>query len=300
MRSGIKSLTKVRPIVGKPIRMMLAQRIHDLGEVPAHISGPLHVEYKYDGERIQAHMHQGSVVLYSRRLEDITDQFPDVATAVRAALRANDAIVEGEVVAVSPRSGKMRDFQTLMQRRRKYDVEAYARKIPVTFFVFDLLYENGRSFLNEPLAIRKQALERSLAIKQGIAIATYIVTDDRQKIDRFFNQAIAQAAEGVVIKDAASHYEAGKRGWHWIKFKEEYRKGLADAFDLVVVGAIYGRGARAGSYGSLLVAAFDPGRNKFCSLTKVGTGFTDEELRRLPGKLRQYRRPTSIGWWNPG
>jgi DNA ligase-1 len=290
VRSGVESLRRVRPLVGKPIRMMLVQRIRNLAEVPAHLHGPLYVEYKYDGERVQAHLGKDGVVLFSRRLEDITHQFPDVARAVRAAFRGKEAIVEGEAVAINPKSGKLRDFQTLMQRRRKYHVEEYRREIPVKYFVFDVLYVNDESLLNEPLSQRKAVLARRLKEGKAIAAAKHIVTEDQQKIEHFFTEAVGWGAEGVVIKDTGSHYEPGKRGWHWVKYKKEYRAGLADTFDLVVVGAMYGRGARAGTYGSLLLAAFDPETNKFCSLTKVGTGLTDAELKRLPRKLTPYRR----------
>jgi DNA ligase-1 len=122
--SGLNELKTAQPLIGKPIRMMLVQRIRDLAEASAHIRGALFVEYKYDGERAQAHVSKGRVVLYSRRLEDITEQFPDVVKAVGAALGGTEAIVEGEMVAINARSGKLGDFQTLMRRRRKYQVEA--------------------------------------------------------------------------------------------------------------------------------------------------------------------------------
>jgi DNA ligase 1 len=293
VRSGVESLKRARPVVGKPVRMMLVQRIRDLADVAGHIRGPVHVEYKYDGERVQAHVKKdGTVVLFSRRLEEITREYPDVAEAARTALRVREAIVEGEVVAVDPRSGKLRDFQTLMQRRRKYEVEAYSRSIPVKYFVFDILLLEGESLLNRPLSERKEILSRYLAGGERIAIATYTILEarDRDQIEGFFSRAVAWGAEGVVIKDANSRYEAGKRGWHWVKYKKEYREGLADTFDLVVVGAVHGKGSRAGSYGSLLLAAFDPTTNRYESFTKVGAGFKAEDLDRLPGILRPYRR----------
>lgn len=289
-RSGIDNLRRVKPQLCKPIRMMLVQRIRDLAEVPEHIHGPLYVEYKYDGERVQAHLTERDVTLFSRRLEDITHQFPDVAQAVRAAFRGRKGIVEGEAVAVDPKTGKLRDFQTLMRRRRKYGVDEYLQKIPVKYFVFDVLALNGQSLIDKPLSERKAVLARCLKQGRHVAAAKYVITQEPQEIERFFGEAITGGAEGIVIKDAASRYEAGKRGWRWVKYKKEYRSGLADTFDLVVVGAVYGRGARAGTYGSLLLAAFDPDTNKFYSLTKVGTGLTNAQLRALPRKLARYRR----------
>ena len=117
--------------------------------------------------------------------------------------------------------------------------------------------------------------------------------------EKFFHEAIGQGAEGVVIKDAASPYQAGHRGWHWIKFKKEYEKELADTFDVVIIGALYGKGARAGTFGSVLVAAFDPTTNKYYSFTKVGAGLTEELLRRLPPLLKPYRFLPNTGSWTP-
>ena len=117
--------------------------------------------------------------------------------------------------------------------------------------------------------------------------------------EKFFHEAIGQGAEGVVIKDAASPYQAGHRGRHWIKFKKEYEKELADTFDVVIIGALYGKGARAGTFGSVLVAAFDPTTNKYYSFTKVGAGLTEELLRRLPPLLKPYRFLPNTGSWTP-
>jgi DNA ligase-1 len=292
LRSGVETLRRVRPVVGKPVRMMLAQRAKDLAEIPDHIPGLVHVEYKYDGERVQAHVPKGGdIVLYSRRQENITHQYPEVVQALRTSLRGKAAILEGEVVAIEPSTGKLKDFQTLMQRRRKYDVESYAVKVPVKYFLFDLLHLDGRSLLGDPLARRKQTLGRCMRAGERVALASFIATQDVEEMERFFAEAIGQGAEGVVIKDAQSPYEAGTRGWRWVKYKREYRKELADTFDLIVVGGMHGRGIRTGTFGSLLVAAFNPQTNKYESFTKVGTGFSDAELARLPKLLRPYRLP---------
>jgi len=293
LRSGVKALRRVRPVVFKPVRMMLAQRVKDLAEIAKHISGLVHVEYKYDGERVQAHVpRSGDIVLYSRRQENITYQYPEVVQALRTSFRGKAAILEGEVVAVEPNTGKLKDFQTLMQRRRKCDVASYAIKVPVKYVLFDLLHLDGRSLLGDPLASRKEALGRCVRVHERVALVSFIATQDIGEIESFFAEAIGQGAEGVVIKDAQSPYEAGTRGWRWIKYKREYRKELADTFDLVVVGGMHGRGMRAGTFGSLLVAAFNPQTNRYESFTKVGAGFSDAELARLPMLLRPYRLPT--------
>jgi DNA ligase-1 len=199
-------------------------------------------------------------------------------------------MVEGEVVAVDPETGKLLDFQALLPRRRKHKVEDFVRKVPVTYFLFDLLYLNGRSLLQEPLAKRKEILAGIVKQQDRVVLAKYIETQDPDEAESFFAEAVERGAEGVIIKDSQGVYGAGTRGWHWIKYKKDYKEGLADTFDVVVVGGLHGKGRRAGTYGSLLVAAFDPETNKYYSFTKVGSGFSDEELKRLPKRLLPYKR----------
>ncbi len=292
VQKGVEALQEVQPIVGIPIRMMLAQRVEDLEEVKKHIPGKVFVEYKYDGERIQAHVpKQGDITLYSRRHEKITHQFPDIIAAIQQAFPGKEAIIEGEVVSIDPQSGKLQDFQVLMTRRRKHKVEEYMEKVPVKYFLFDILYFNGKSLLKTPLSQRKEILARYFSNKNGLALAESILTEEVEDMENFFAEAMEQGGEGVVLKDASSFYEAGIRGWKWIKFKKEYKRELADTFDLVVVGGIYGTGRRAGTYGSLLVAAFDPETNKYYSFTKVGAGFTDRDLAALPQMFARYQLP---------
>lgn len=288
-RSGLAGLKRVSPIAGIPVRMMLAARVHDLDEVPRHMPGKKFVEYKYDGERLQIHRdRRGDVQAFSRRLEPITHQYPEIIDALRTSAFPNSSIIEGEVVAFDATAGRLLPFQTLMQRRRKHDVTAYISKVPIALFVFDLLLLNKRNLLDRPLSARRALLQKCVNPSRRIRLSKYVVTSDMAAVASYFREALAYGAEGVVIKAADGAYQAGKRGWLWIKFKREYQKQLADTFDLVVVGAIRGKGARAGSYGSLLLASFDPAANKYYSLTKVGAGFSAALLRSLPRLLGPY------------
>lgn len=292
LRGGIQALSRVSPKPGIPIRMMLATRVEDLDEAPLHLKGDLFVEYKYDGERVQIHKNaRGELRVFSRRLEDITHQYPEVLACIRKQLKARSAIIEGEVVAIDRKSGRLLPFQVVMQRKRKLKIERYQKEVPVALFSFDILYLNGKSLLKRPLSERKRLLAQHLAAGAAVSIGEFILTDEITAAEGYFHKAIARGAEGVVIKGASSPYQAGHRGWYWIKFKKEYAKELADTFDLVVVGALHGKGSRAGSYGSLLAAAFDPKTNKYYSLTKVGAGITDALLRSLPKTLRPYAIP---------
>ncbi len=287
---GIKKISEIEPKVGAPIRMILANRIEELDEVKEHISGEVSVEDKYDGERIQAHIKKiGEIILFSRRQENITHQYPDVIAGLKKSFSGKEAIIEGEVVPYDEKKDRLLPFQVLMSRRRKHLVEEYVKKIPVRYFLFDLLYLDGKNFLKKSLKERKAALEKSFRRIKPIEFGRYTITDDLSETESYFVDSIKRGTEGVMIKDAAGIYQAGTRGWLWIKFKKEYRQALADTFDLVVVGGLYGAGRRAKTYGSLLAAAFDPKENRYYSFTKVGTGFTDETLAKLPRMFDKYK-----------
>lgn len=305
---GIKKISEIKPKVGVPIRVMLSNRINELKEIKDHIIGLVSVEDKYDGERIQAHIINRSglarraaridadkekkeVVLFSRRQENITNQYPDIIEGLKKSFLGKEAIIEGEVVAYDEAKEKLLPFQILMSRRRKHNIKEYVEKIPVRFFLFDLLYLDGENFLKKSLEKRKSALENFFQEIKPINFAKYAITktDDLAKIEHCFVNSIKNGAEGIMVKDYSGIYQAGNRGWLWIKFKKEYKKELADTFDLVVVGAIYGAGRRAKTYGSLLVAAYNSEQNKYYSFTKVGTGFTDKNLAQLLKMFDKYK-----------
>ncbi len=287
---GIKGISEVEPRVGVPIRMILANRIEGLEEIKKHIPGSVSIEDKYDGERIQAHIEKDKeIILFSRRQENITHQYPDIIEGLKKVFRGKEAIIEGEVVPYDPEKDKILPFQILMSRRRKHGIEVYRKKIPVRYFLFDLLYVDGKNYLKESLKERRTALEQSFRQIKPISFGRYIVSDNLSEIEVSFSDSIKRGNEGVMIKDYSGIYQAGTRGWLWIKFKKEYREELADTFDLVVVGGLYGAGRRVRTYGSLLVASYDPKTNKYYSFTKVGTGFTDEILSQLPKMLDKYK-----------
>ena len=287
---GIEAIEKIKPKAGWPIVMMAAQRIQDLEELPEHIPGEVLAEYKYDGERVQAHRtKEGEVVLFSRRHENITHQYPEIVKTLKENFPEKELIIEGEAVAVDPKTQKLLPFQTLMRRRRKYEVHLFAKEIPVKFFVFDILLWEGESLLEKPLKERLELLKEKVPEVGVIQNPIRLTTEDLGELEEFFRKAVEEGAEGLMLKNLEGIYRAGARGWLWIKYKKDYTEELSDTFDLVVVGALWGRGKRAGTYGSLLLASFDPETNKFYSFTKVGAGFTDEDLANLRKILDPYR-----------
>ncbi len=286
---GIPGIKKIGVTLGVPIQMMLCQRVKDLTEVPQRMGTPFAIEEKYDGERIQVHKRGDKILLYSRRLENITAQFPDIVTAIKKQVKAKECVIEGEAMPVD-QHGNLLPFQVLMQRRRKYEIEKYVKKIPVCLFVFEILYHDGKSLIHESYAKRYALLQRIMKPSDNIKLALRSVCKDPDCAEEFFNTTVQRGGEGIVIKSLRQDttYQAGVRGWHWAKWKPEYVKGLRDTFDLVVVGSYRGKGRRAGTYGAVLCAAYNDKTDRFETFCKLGSGFNDKELKELPKRFKTH------------
>ncbi len=289
---GLEAVERIGITLFRPIRPMLTQRVSRFDEIFEKIgSDAVAAEEKYDGERIQAHKDGDEVRLFSRRLTDVTDQFPDVADLVRTHVAADSAILDGEAVAYDPETGVYRPFQRLMRRRRKYRIAEFAERIPATYRVFDVLLADGASHISAPYPKRRAFVESVLRPGTFISPADRVVTTDPAVVAAFFTACIERGLEGIVCKATGpdSTYRAGGREWQWIKWKKSYGPDLADTLDLVVVGADAGRGKRAGTYGSILCAAYNREEDLFQTVCKLGTGFTDEDLAALPELLGDAR-----------
>jgi len=290
---GLEGVKNFEISVGEPIRGMLCERLSSPEEILEKLGGKCIAEYKYDGERIQAHKKGDEVTLFSRRLENISSQYPDAIELLKKNVKAEDAILEAECVAIDPDTGEMRPFQELMHRRRKYGIGKAMEEYPVSLFIFDALYVDGEDLTLNPYPIRHRALEETIEASDRVEIAKYIRTDNVEEMEKFFLEAIENGCEGLVCKSIAedSVYQAGARGWLWIKYKRDYKSEMRDTVDLVVVGAFHGRGKRAGIYGALLLAAYNPNNDTFETVTKCGTGFTDENLAKLPKIMKKHVIP---------
>jgi DNA ligase-1 len=293
VEKGMKAIREFEVSIGKPIRPMLAERLSSPQEILEKLGGKCIAEFKYDGERLQAHKQADNVILFSRRLENITEQYPDAVKLFRNHINAQDAIVEAEVVAVDPDTNEMRPFQELMHRRRKYGIKKAVKEYPVALFMFDVLYVSGKDLTLEAYPIRHEHLEEVMEESNRVNVADYLITDDPDELEKFFEKAVESGCEGLICKSLSEDavYQAGARGWLWIKYKRDYKSEMTDTVDLVVVGAFHGRGKRAGTYGALLSAAYDPEEDMFKTVTKCGTGFTDEDLEKLPKMMERYRIP---------
>jgi len=292
-QEGLDGIKKFKITVGKPIRPMLAERLSSAEEILQKIGGKCIAEYKYDGERMQIHKRGDEVLIFSRRLENITSQYPDVVELVKQHVKAGEAILECECVAVDPETGDMLPFQELMHRKRKHDIHKAIEQYPVNVYFFEALYVDGKDLTLEPLEIRRKTLESIIEEGERVKLSKAIITDDPNEIEKFFHEAIEEGCEGLVVKALGKEaiYRAGARGWLWIKLKRSYKSEMMDTVDLVVVGAFHGRGKRSGTYGALLMAAYDKRKDVFQSVCKVGSGFTDEDLQKLPELLEPYKIP---------
>lgn len=289
-KEGLEGVTQVKVTPGIPVRPMLAERLSDPNEILKKAGGRVIAEYKYDGERAQIHKIGEEIQIFSRRLENITEQYPDVVDASKKFLKAKETIVEGEIVAIDPETGEMRPFQELMRRKRKYDIEKTMKEVPVKVFLFDALYFNGEELLDRSQMERKKYLENLVESNEILKLASYIITDNVKELEEFFYKAADEGCEGLVVKSISEDavYQAGARGWLWIKYKREYKSEMSDTVDLVVIGAFKGTGRRTGTYGAILLAAYNDEEDVFESVCKVGTGFTDADLAEIPPKLEKY------------
>jgi len=290
VEKGLEGIKSFQVSVGEPIRPMLAERLSSPEEILEKLGGKCVAEYKYDGERLEAHKRGDDVTLFSRRLENISGQYPDAVKLFRQFVKAKEAILECECVAVDPDTGEMRPFQELMHRRRKYGIDKAIEDYPVSLFMFEALYVDGKDLTLEPYPSRRKILEKTIRESDHVKLADRTITDNAADLEKFFLEAIQNGCEGLMCKSIAkdSVYQAGARGWLWIKYKRDYKSEMKDTVDLVVVGAFHGRGKRAGKYGALLLATYDAEDDTFETVTKCGTGFTDQDLAKLPGMLQKH------------
>ncbi len=288
---GLAGLSTARLKLFRPIRSMLCERLETLEEILQRL-GRSALEYKYDGIRVQAHIGRGEIRLYSRQLEDTTVQFPELVEGLRTAYRGTEGIVEGEAVPVDPNTGEFLPFQEVSRRRgRKYDLDVMMKEYPVTLFLFDCLLDAGEDLTGRPYRERRALLHRVIQENDRVKLAVYRDTDRPAEAEAFFDTALQIGGEGLVAKALESTYEAGARGYQWIKFKREYAAAMSDTVDLVVVGAFAGRGKRAGTYGALLMAAYDKDADVFRTVCKLGSGFDDATLQSLPERFAPHRVP---------
>ena len=278
---GINGVEKFQISIFNPVRPMLADRVKSESEALEKMGEKFAAEYKLDGERVQVHLKNKQVILFSRRLENITKFYPDIVENISKSLKTREAILEAEAVAVNENTGEFLPFQELMHRRRKYNLERAVSEIPITLNFFDVLYFDGKNCLGLSYEERRKNLEEIVIEDKFAKLVPMVTVTSDDQIEDFLENSINSGCEGLMLKSLEGQYRAGMRGSNWLKLKREYRNELGDSLDLVVIGAFFGRGRRTGRYGTLLVATYNDENDTFSSICKVGTGFTDENLDQL-------------------
>jgi len=278
---GLDGIKKFQISLFSPIRPMLADRIKSEEEAIKKMPTEFAAEYKLDGERVQIHKQADKIILFSRRLENITKYYPDIVENIGNSLDVNEGIFEAEIVAINENTGEFLPFQELMHRRRKYKLKEAVLQYPITVNFFDVLYYDKKDCLNLEYSERRKILEQIIHEDNFSKLVPMLFVKNENEIEDFLENSINDGCEGLMLKAPSAPYRAGMRGSNWLKLKREYRNELGDSLDLIVIGAYFGRGRRTGLYGTLLLATYNPEKDNFPSICKVGTGFTDESLDQL-------------------
>jgi len=269
---GVTGLAKIRLTLGKPLRVMLAQRSLDIADAFSRVGKPAMIEYKYDGFRLQLHKHKDDVFLFTRRLENVTEQFPDIVEAVKKHVK-KECILDAEVVGYDPSTKRHTPFQAISQRiRRKYEIGRLTQELPVEVNVFDILMLDGKDVYELPLAERRKLLEQTVPNKPFVLKPSdLLVTDDEVKVEIFYKEALNSGYEGLMFKALESPYKPGSRVGFMVKLKP-----TLDTLDLVITGAEWGEGKRKGWLTSFSVSCQDED-GELREIGKVGTGFKELE-----------------------
>lgn len=278
--------THPKPVFGVPVFPMLAQRLNSPSEMTAKM-GRVGIEPKFDGLRVQIHYENGKYHAFTRNLHDISAMFPELVN-LKKYLKAKSVILDSEGLGIDEETKKVLDFQTIMTRRRKHEISDMAKKIPANFYVFDILYKDGESLMDKNYLERRKILKETVKNDSLLRVDEEVITSDPTVIADYYQKKIKEGMEGIMVKKAESTYVPGRTGWRWTKMKQvETASGkLSDTMDCVVMGYTVGKGKRASfGLGQFLVGVRDG--EKILTVTKVGTGLTDDQFRQLNERLKK-------------
>ncbi len=299
-RSGLNGIIQMVPETGTPIVPARATPLIDIVEIFDKMKGRPALEPKYDGFRVQIHMDKskefklekpdnlalfdqdkkGMVQIFSRNLDNITHMFPELVKSALD-LPIQSGILDGEALAVDPKTGQFLDFQETVKRKRKHNIDKVQHEIPLKAYIFDLLYLNGKSLLAYPFLKRREFLQQALDRPTGsLELTPQVVIDNELDFQKFFSQVSKKGLEGLMAKKTDSIYKAGARDFTWVKYKVAMQAGMADTVDAVVMGYFKGQGkwAKLG-LGKVLVGI--PEADKILSLSKVGSGFSEDTIKEM-------------------
>jgi len=314
---GIKGLNKIDIEPGVPVLSQKCQRVSGMEEAFKRIPN-VWAEFKFDGTRVQLHMDRNKkagdgagtpdlfgesankflMKTYTRNLEETTHQYPDLLEAANKQIKADSVILDGEAIGFNKETGAFLPFQETIQRKRKHGVTEAAKNIPLKYFVFDILYLNGKSTTELPLRERKKILKKIVAAGDTVVVDEDMETESFEKLVEYFEIAKEKGLEGLIVKNPDDNYQAGARSYSWLKLKKADEKLLADSVDCVLLGYYHGKGVRSKfGIGGFLVGVMDKDNEVFKTVTKVGTGLTDEEwvkIKKLADKFKIKSVPKNV------
>jgi len=291
-KKGVGGLRAVKIQFGVPIIPALCQRLPNAEEIIKKM-GQVAVEPKYDGTRLQIHWTKDKADFFTRNLEDVTHMFPDLIKALSKEVKAKEVIFDGEAIGFNPKTGKFLPFQETIKRKRKYKVINKAKEIPLKYFAFDILYKDGKDLLNTPFNQRREILEKTILLRSRVIILSpQIVTNNASELKKYHDEQKSKGLEGIVAKKWEVAYDPGRRGYTWVKLKQEKGKkggGLSDTLDCVVMGYYQGKGKRTNfGIGAFLVGIRQSATSEqILTISKIGTGLTDEQWREMRKRINK-------------
>jgi DNA ligase-1 len=300
---GLEGLKALQVVVGRPIRPQLAERLPDVPSLLEKLGGRAHVQLKFDGVRVQLHLDRSrpegeQVRLFSRSLESMTSMFPELVNGVLQQVKAQTAILDAEALAFNPLSEEFLPFQETTRRRRKHGIGELQAELPIKAMVFDIMYRDGEPLLDRPLDQRIATLGETISGSEVLQAEQGEILDSPERLETLFEDALGRGLEGLVVKRVDSPYQAGARNFNWVKLKKHSRGALEDTVDLVVLGYFVGRGRRAElGVGALLGGVYDADADEFVTVTKIGTGLSDEQWREIGERAAPFRsenRPARV------
>lgn len=315
-QKGIKGLDEIKIETGVPVLSQKAQRVSGMEEAMKRIKN-VWAEFKFDGTRVQLHLDRDKYIsgevqnslfdtednkilirTYTRNLEETTHQYPDIVLAADKQIRAQSIILDGEAIGFNKKTGEFLPFQETIQRKRKHDIEETAKNIPLKYYVFDILFLNGQSLIDKTLRERRKILDKIIDKGDTIIVDEHLETDRFEDLKKYYETAKEKKLEGLIAKNPEDMYQAGARSYSWIKLKSADEKLLKDSIDCVVLGYYYGKGVRSKfGIGGFLVGIYDEKENNFKTITKIGTGLTEEDwgvLKNMADKLKVSTLPKNI------
>jgi len=281
-KGGIEELEKLEIELFRPINSMLAKKVDTIEEGFEEVGEPAAIDYKFDGMRAQLHKKGDEVQIFTRRLENVTEQFPDVKTAIKNNIDSNECIVDAEIVAYKPNDGSTIPFQQLSKRiKRKYDIQRLKEEIPVEVRPFDLIYENG-SKLEEEYQDRWEHLEQIVEEEEWeIRMADHRETSDPEEVQKLQQKSLSKGHEGIMMKSLEAEYKPGNRVGYMVKLKP-----VMETLDLAIIGAKWSEGRRSGWLGRLKLGCWDENEQEYLMIGRMATGLTDEQLEEITEKLK--------------